>query len=317
MYMKFLQCKSFAIAYTKRFKKGVFLLEYAIEIHDLVKYYGKSRGVSNISFTVSKGDFFGFIGPNGAGKSTTIRSMLGLIHMNSGSIRILGMDAVKDHIKILQKVGYMPSETMFYPNLKVSQIIHMTEEAYQMNCRERANELCDRLQVNTKKRIEELSLGNRKKVNIVCAMQHNPELYIFDEPTSGLDPLMQKEFFQLLGEVNKQGATIFFSSHVLNEVQTYCTNAAIIKEGKLVAVDKVSNLTKTSARRVTLRGFKTVPIIDGISNSYTDDNMVSFLYNGNSKELLKQLIALDIYDVLIEEPSLEEIVLHYYGEDAL
>lgn len=289
-------------------------MESVIQIRDLVKTYGKARGVSGISLEVEKGDFFGFIGPNGAGKSTTIRSMLGLIKMNSGSIRIFNLDAKKDKVTILKRVGYMPSETMLYPSVKVSQIIRMTADAFGMDCTERAKELCERLQVDTNKRIEELSLGNRKKVGIVCMMQHNPELYIFDEPTSGLDPLMQKEFFQLLSEVNQQGATIFFSSHVLQEIQNYCNKAAIIKEGKLVAVDTVSNLSNTSARKVTLRGCNMLPELTGISNSFIDSNMVSFLYQGEAKRLLAELAIMDVDDVLIEEPSLEEIVLHFYGE---
>ena len=290
-------------------------MEQVIEIKHLCKTYGKARGVSDISIQVNKGDFYGFIGPNGAGKSTTIRSMLGLIKMNSGSIKILGRDAVKEKVEILKRVGYMPSETMFYPNLKVSQVIQMTADAFHMDCRERAMELCERLQVDTSKRIEELSLGNRKKVSIVCTMQHNPELYIFDEPTSGLDPLMQKEFFSLLGEVNQQGATIFFSSHVLNEIQSYCNKAAIIKEGKLIAVDTVSNLSNTATRKVTIRGNNRIPDIEGVSNSYVDKNMASFLYQGDAQSLLHVLSEISLEDVLIEEPSLEEIVLHYYGEE--
>lgn len=289
-------------------------METVIDIRNLVKTYGKARGVSDITLQVNKGDFFGFIGPNGAGKSTTIRSMLGLIHKNSGDIQILGMDAKTDRVEILKRIGYMPSETMFYPNLKVSQVIQMTADAYHRDCKERARELCERLQVNTNKRIEELSLGNRKKVSIVCNMQHNPDLYIFDEPTSGLDPLMQKEFFQLLSEVNKKGATIFFSSHVLSEIQSYCNKAAIIKEGKLITVDTVSNLSNTAARKVTVRGGKPLPNISGAVNVYGDSNQTSFLYQGNMKELIHILASVEANDVLIEEPSLEEIVLHFYGE---
>ncbi len=290
-------------------------MEKVIEVSNLVKRYGKARGVSDITFSVEQGDFFGFIGPNGAGKSTTIRAMLGLIKMTSGSIKILGMDVKKEKVNILKRIGYMPSETMFYPSLKVSQIIEMTAEAFGMDCSERARELCERLQVDTTKRIEELSLGNRKKVSIVCMMQHNPDLYIFDEPTSGLDPLIQKEFFALLSEVNKKGATIFFSSHVLNEIQTYCNKAAIIKEGKMIAVDTVTNLSSTSAKKVTLRGCKQVPQLEGMSHVFEESNMVSFLYQGDQKKLLHCLAEIEAVDVLLEEPSLEEIVLHFYEEE--
>lgn len=290
-------------------------MEQVIQIKDLVKTYGKARGVSGISLTVERGDFYGFIGPNGAGKSTTIRSILGLIKKDSGSIRILGMDTQTDKVKILKRIGYMPSETMFYPRLKVSDIIKMTAEAYKMDCKNKAAELCERLKVDTTKRIEELSLGNRKKISIVCAMQHRPDLYIFDEPTSGLDPLMQKEFFTLLNEVNKEGATIFFSSHVLSEIQNYCNNAAIIKDGKIIAVDRVANLTKTNARKIRIKGDTSIPTLSGISSMFVDGNGINFMYNGNIKPLISTLNELDLQDVIIEEPSLEEIFMHYYEKE--
>ncbi len=292
-------------------------MEKAIEIRNLVKTYGKARGVNHITFSVDKGDFFGFIGPNGAGKSTTIRSLLGLIQIDSGTMKILGMDAKKEKVDCLRQIGYMPSETMFYPNLKVSQVIAMTAEAFQLDCAGRAHELCERLKVDTTKRIEELSLGNRKKVSIVCAMQHNPQLYILDEPTSGLDPLIQLEFFKLLSEVNKEGATIFFSSHVLSEIQNYCNKAAIIKEGKLIAMDSVSKLSNTNARKVIIRGLCEPLSIEGISNVYSDANTTSFIYQGTSKALIHALDNMDATDILIEEPSLEEIVLHFYGEESV
>lgn len=290
-------------------------MERAIDIQNLVKTYGTARGVSDITFHVDKGDFFGFIGPNGAGKSTTIRSMLGLIHKNSGDIKILGMDHVTERTKILKRIAYMPSETMFYPGMKVSQIIQMTAEAYHKDCKERAGQLCERLQVNTNKKIEELSLGNRKKVSIVCCMQHKPDLYIFDEPTSGLDPLMQKEFFALLQEANEEGTTIFFSSHVLSEIQTYCNKAAMIKEGKLIAVDTVANLSNTNARKVSCKGVQSIGMLNGVTNLVIEDGTTKFMYQGDSKALFETLLAVDAKDVLIEEPSLEEIVLHYYGEE--
>jgi len=293
------------------------MMEYAIEIRNLVKTYGKARGVSDISIRVEKGDFYGFIGPNGAGKSTTIRSMLGLIHKNSGTIRVLGMDAEKERTQMLQRIGYMPSETIFYPNMRVSEIIQMTAKAYKKDCKEHAMELCERLQVNTSKRIEELSLGNRKKVSIVCNMQHDPELYIFDEPTSGLDPLMQKEFFHLLKEVNEQGATIFFSSHVLSEIQLYCNKAAIIKEGKLITADTVENLSNTAVRKVCYRGGAKQLVLEGAAKLVSENGLTTFMYQGESKELLAALLGVEARDVKIEEPSLEEIVLHFYGEERM
>lgn len=287
-------------------------MENIIQIDNLVKSYGKARGVCGISLNVEKGDFYGFIGPNGAGKSTTIRAMLGLIKKNSGSIKVFGSSIDTDKVDILRKIGYMPSEAMFYPRLRVSEIIRMTADAYKMDCRDKAKELCERLKVDTTKRIEELSLGNRKKISIVCALQHKPDLYIFDEPTSGLDPLMQKEFFTLLNEVNQEGATIFFSSHVLSEIQSYCNNAAIIKEGKIIAVDTVSNLTKTNVRKIRLTGSVELPALPGISAQTRTEDSLHFMYRGNIKPLLTVLNQLDVKDVIIEEPSLEEMFMHYY-----
>ena len=211
--------------------------ENVIEINHLTKSYGKNRGVIDVSFNVKKGDIFGFLGPNGAGKSTTIRSMLGFLKINSGNIRILGMDSVKDHEKILKEVGYMPSEAWFYDSMKVADVIKYAADVRGLNCSDEAGKLCERLKVDTHKKIKQLSLGNRKKVSIVCAMQHRPRLFIFDEPTGGLDPLMQKKFFELINEYVAQGATCLLSTHVLSEVDKYCRNAAIMREGRLTMLD--------------------------------------------------------------------------------
>ena len=211
--------------------------ENVIEISHLTKSYGKSRGVIDVSLNVQKGDIFGFLGPNGAGKSTTIRSMLGFLKINEGSIKILGMDSIKDHEKILREVGYMPSEAWFYDSMKVADVIKYAADVRGMDCSEEARKLCERLKVDTKKKIKQLSLGNRKKVSIVCAMQHKPKLFIFDEPTGGLDPLMQKNFFTLINEYVDQGATCLLSTHVLSEVDKYCKNAAIMREGRLTMLD--------------------------------------------------------------------------------
>ena len=211
--------------------------ENVIEISHLTKSYGKSRGVIDVSFNVKEGDIFGFLGPNGAGKSTTIRSMLGFLKINSGSIKILGMDSIKDHEKILKEVGYMPSEAWFYDSMKVNDVIKYAADVRGLDCSKEAAKLCERLKVDTHKKIKQLSLGNRKKVSIVCAMQHRPRLFIFDEPTGGLDPLMQKKFFELINEYVAQGATCLLSTHVLSEVDKYCKNAAIMREGRLTMLD--------------------------------------------------------------------------------
>ena len=268
-----------------------------IEIRHLTKNYGKHRGVSDVSFHVEKGDIFGFLGPNGAGKSTTIRSMLGLIQFQEGSINIFGKDIRKHRENILEEVGYMPSEAMLYPNMKVRDIVKMAAKARKRNCSEEARKLCDCLQVDLDKKIRDLSLGNRKKVSIVCAMQHRPKLYILDEPTSGLDPLMQAEFFKLIRENVRQGATCMLSTHVLSEVRQHCKNVAIMKEGKLQRVDAVANITKTNAKRIQM-----------IKDGKPED----FLYEGDLNTLFRELAKHDISDIFIQEPSLDEIFMHYY-----
>lgn len=271
-----------------------------IEIENLTKTYGKHRGVEKVSFSVEKGEIFGFLGPNGAGKSTTIRSMLGLLHYEQGTIRLLNKDAVKARTEILREIGYMPSEAMFYPSMHVKDVIALAAQIRKKDCKEEAQKLCERLQIDTQKKIEELSLGNRKKVSIVCAMQHRPKLFIFDEPTSGLDPLMQNEFFKLVQEYVAQGATCFLSTHVLSEVKKYCGKVAIMKEGRLLCVDSVENLTKSSAKQVQI-----------IRNGQQEE----FLFQGQLKDLFVRLSQDNITDVLINEPSLEEVFLHYYDSN--
>ena len=248
-----------------------------IEAKNLTKTYGKARGITNLNLSVEEGDFFGFIGPNGAGKSTTIRTLLGFIRPTDGSATIF--------------------------------------QRHKKDCRQEAKELCHRLDLDVHKKIEELSLGNRKKVAIVCALQHRPKLYILDEPTSGLDPLMQKEFFRLLQERNEAGATIFLSSHVLSEIQKNCRHAAIIKEGKLIACDSVSNLTNTRTRKVSLHGITTLPDTIQGTSVQKDGDTINFLYSGDIKPLLEQLLPMPLQDVLITEPDLEEVFLHYYKEE--
>lgn len=270
-----------------------------IEIDSLTKNYGKHRGVSEVSFQVEEGDIFGFLGPNGAGKSTTIRSMLGLIQFQAGSIHILGKDIQKNREDILSEIGYMPSETMFYPGMKVKDVIRMAADVRKKDCRREAEKLCERLKVDMDKKISDLSLGNRKKVGIVCAMQHRPKLFVFDEPTSGLDPLMQSEFFNLIREYVKEGATCMLSTHVLSEIKNYCKNTAIMKEGRLLCVDSVANITKTNAKRVKL-------LRDGRHENY--------IFEGNLNELMQTLAGYDIQDILIEELSLDEIFMHFYAE---
>ena len=273
-----------------------------IEITDLTKTYGKHRGVENVSFSVKKGEIFGFLGPNGAGKSTTIRSMLGLIRYDKGQIHICGLDAQRDKEKILQRVGYMPSEAWFYPGMTIREVLKLSADVRKMDCSKEAGMLCERLQVDEKRKISELSLGNRKKVSIVCAMQHKPELFVFDEPTSGLDPLMQNVFFELIKEYVEKGATCMLSTHVLSEVRNHCDRVAIMREGKLIVTDTVEHLLASKTKRIKM-------IRDGES--------LDFIYKDDLNNLYKELKDHSIEDILIEEPSIEEVFMHYYekGED--
>lgn len=283
-----------------------------IETRRLTKFYGKSRGITELDLTVKEGDFFGFIGPNGAGKSTTIRTLLGLIYPTSGEAAIFGKDIIRNKTEILSDIGYMPSEATFYSGMKVKDVISLSAKIRKKDCSAEAAKLCERLTLDREKRVEELSLGNRKKVSIVCALQHKPKLCILDEPTSGLDPLMQREFFDILKERHKDGATIFLSSHVLSEIQKNCSRAAIIKEGRLIALDSVENLSKTSAKRVVLHGVNEVPEGLSVKSVEAAADSVSFLFNGDIKELLNAVNALPINDMTITEPQLEEIFMHYY-----
>lgn len=287
----------------------------AIEMKNLTKNYGKAKGIYNISLKVEKGDFFGYLGPNGAGKSTSIRCLLGLIYATSGEAYVLGQRVGKEQRDILKNVGYMPSEAFFYPSMSVGEVIQYAARLRGKDCGGEARKIGGRLEVDLKKKIHQLSLGNRKKVGIVCALQHKPDLIILDEPTSGLDPLMQEAFFELLTERNREGATIFLSSHVLQEVKRYCRHAGIIRDGELVKVESVENLTKTNLRRIKLSGPAALPEIQGMSEIVKRGEEYAFSYRGEIRNLLAALQGLDIQDMLISEPSLEEAFMHFYEEN--
>lgn len=275
-------------------------MENRIEIQNFTKNYGKHRGVENVSFSVREGEIFGFLGPNGAGKSTTIRSMLGLIKYDQGQIRINGLDAKKDKEKILRDVGYMPSEAWFYSGMEVRDVLKFSADVRQTDCKEEAEKLCERLEINVKRKISELSLGNRKKVSIVCAMQHKPKLFVFDEPTSGLDPLMQNVFFELVKEYVDEGATCLLSTHVLSEVRNYCDRVAILKEGRLIVTDTVEHLLSSKSKRIKM---------------IRDGQRLDFIYKDDLNNLYKELMGHKIEDILIEEPSIEEVFMHYYEKE--
>jgi len=287
----------------------------AIKTDKLTKFYGKSRGIIDVSLSVEEGDFFGFIGPNGAGKSTTIRTLLGLISPTSGTAQIFGKDIIKDKNAVLSEIGYLPSEAVFYNGMKVSDILSFSAKLRKKDCSEEAKKLCDRLELDVNRKVDERSLGNRKKVGIVCALQHKPKLYIMDEPTSGLDPLMQREFYSILTERNRQGATVFLSSHILSEVDKYCKNAAVIREGRILVTNSIEKLGNTGVKRVSLRGINNFSPLPDIKDIKLEDNNVSFLYSGNPRELLNAVSAMDFEDINITDPDLEEVFMHFYEKE--
>ncbi|MCM3116260.1 ABC transporter ATP-binding protein [Neobacillus sp. MER 74] len=287
-----------------------------IEINHLTKTYGKSRGITDISFHVEEGEIFGFIGPNGAGKSTTIRTLLSLIYPTSGSAAIFGKDTVQFAPEIKKEIGYLPSEVFYYDNMKVKDLLKYSASFYKKDCSKRIKELAAIMDLDLNKKIDDLSLGNKKKVGIVQGLLHEPKLIILDEPTSGLDPLMQQKFFELLEEENKKGATILFSSHILSEVQRLCNRVAIIKEGKIVTVEKISTLQENNYKKFKVE--TKVPLdmdpfnISGVNNLEVKGNIISFLFKGNINAIMKKLADIELVNLWIEEPDLEEIFMHYY-----
>lgn len=290
----------------------------AVEVKNLVKSYGKARGVDNISFSIKEGEVFGFIGPNGAGKSTTIRTLLGLIHQNSGEALILGK-AVSEHPGVLEEVGYLPSEVFYYDNMKVIDLLKYSASFYKKDCTRRMMELAEMLQLDFSRKIEDLSYGNRKKVGIVQGLMHEPKLIILDEPTGGLDPLMQQLFFKILREENEKGATIFMSSHILSEVEKLCDRVAIIKDGKIIALESILNLKEKNHKKVHLELNSAISeemfYLNGVTDIKIEDKNCSFLYAGNINELVRLLSNLDLKNIQLSEPELEEIFYHYYEKE--
>ena len=290
-------------------------MKYAIEINNLTKTYGKHRGVDSVDLSVKEGEWFGFIGPNGAGKSTTIRTLLGLIKPTRGETKVNGMDSWLMKDKIMKDVGYLPSEAIFYPEMTVKETLDYALSFFGNKDGRRQKELCQRFQLDTKRKIGELSYGNRKKVGIVSALQHSPSLLILDEPTGGLDPLMQREFFNLLEEEHKNGKTIFMSSHILSEIEHHAQTAVFIRDGKIILKKEVSELSKTSRRKVSLRGSLDISGLQGVKEVVENKDGISFLYSGDSKVLLDVLSKGDIKDFTVTEPDLEEVFLHYYKRE--
>ncbi len=285
-----------------------------LEIKNLTKYYGKTLAVKDLSLELKQGEIFGFIGPNGAGKSTTIRSIMNLVNKTKGEVYFLGETLTKDNLKLKEQIGYLPSEVVLYEDLTIKEMLDYHESFYKKDLNKRRKELVKKLKLEESKKIEDLSLGNQKKLGIVIALMHEPKLLILDEPTSGLDPIMQQVFYELLQEEKEKGTTIFYSTHILSEISKICDRVGIIKEGKLLKVETIKELQNKNLNIVTIKSNEIDEIIKilKLDVEKIDEITIKFKNTLSSDKLIKLLSNYKIENLLIEEPTLEDIFLHYY-----
>lgn len=285
-----------------------------LEIKNLTKYYGKTLAVKDLSLELHEGEIFGFIGPNGAGKSTTIRSVMNLINKTKGEVYFLGEKLTKDNIKLKDQIGYLPSEVYLYEELTVKEMLDYHASFYKKDLSKKRKELVKKLKLDESKKIEDLSLGNQKKLGIILAFMHEPKLLILDEPTSGLDPIMQQVFYDLLNEEKEKGTTIFYSTHILSEISKICDRVGIIKEGNLLKVESIKELQQKNLTNVTISSSDIEKIIKDLKLEVEklDNETIKFKNTLESNELIKLLSKYNINKILIEEPTLEDIFLHYY-----
>lgn len=285
-----------------------------IEASDLCKNYGNDVGIKNINLEIKKGEVFGFIGPNGAGKSTFIRTLLGLLHPSSGTAKVLGHNIKNKSEEIRKKLGYLPSEVNYYDGMSSRELLEYHAGFYENVDTAKIKTLSEIFELDLDRKIEELSFGNKKKCAIIQSVIHEPDLLILDEPTSGLDPLMQNRFFELLEEENKKGTSIFFSSHILAEVQRLCNRAAIIRKGEISAVEDIQSLLEKQMKkaRFVFKEKQELKFISGVQNPTWTNNKLTFDYIGPVKELIQWMNQLDLQDAVLEEPDLETIFMNYY-----
>ena len=284
-----------------------------LELKKLKKYYGKKRGIEDVSIKLNKGDIYGFIGPNGAGKSTTIRTVIGLINKTGGEIYIKGKELNNNDLDIKKIIGYLPSEINLYSDMKVSELFDYHESFYN-NIHKRRKELIKLLKIDEYKKIDNLSLGNLKKVGIVLALMHGPEILILDEPTSGLDPIMQNVFHNILLDEKAKGTTILYSSHILSEVSSICDKIGFIKDGKIIKEDLIENIKKDNYTYLTITS-KDIEKIKLELNLKIKEEMkdsIKFINNMDINVLLEKLTKYKIDKLLIEEISLEDLFRNYY-----
>ena len=285
-----------------------------IELKHLKKYYGFIRGIEDVSLKINKGDIYGFIGPNGAGKSTTIRIIMSLINKTSGEVFIKGKKLDKDDLNIKKIIGYLPSEVNLYGDMTVKQMLDYHESFYENDYSKNRKELVKLLKIDETRKIEDLSLGNLKKVGIVLALMHEPEIIILDEPTSGLDPIMQSVFHDILMKEKNRGATILYSSHVLSEVSSICDKVGFIKDGKIIKEDLMENIKKENFTYLKIKSSEIEKINKDLNLkiSKESNNEVVFINNMSSNELISKLSKYDIESLLIEETPLEDLFMNYY-----
>lgn len=284
-----------------------------IEIVNLKKYYGTSKGVEDVTFNVNQGEIFGFIGPNGAGKSTVIRTLMGLIKKTSGTVKVFGQEVFENSYLINKKIGYLPSEVILYSQLKVFEQLEYFANIRKIP-KDRIKELAYELDLDLNKKISQLSFGNKKKVGIVLALMHSPKLIILDEPTSGLDPLIQQRFFNLLLKEKAKGSTILLSSHVLREVEKVCDRVALIKDGKIIFISDIENIKSQEAKVITIS-----PVVKlttpGLKEKNIIDNHITYSFSGKINELVKELSTVRIDNLLIYELDLDDIFMEYYQRE--
>jgi ABC-2 type transport system ATP-binding protein len=290
----------------------------AIVTERLTKRYGRSRGIDDLDLEVQSGEVFGFLGPNGAGKTTTIRLLLDLLRPTSGRVLVFGLDSRRDTLAIQARCGYLPGELSLYPELTGEQTLRYLGNLRGGSDGERVRVLAERLDCDLGRKVRDLSTGNRRKIGLIQAFVHRPELLILDEPTSGLDPLVQREFYAMIDEARAAGQTVFLSSHVLPEVQRVCDRVAFIREGALVAVEDVVALTGRAVREFEAVFAVPVPpsVLDGVAgvSHVTTEGPVTlrFRVSGPVDQALKRLAAWPVTDITSRVPDLEDVFMTFY-----
>lgn len=290
-----------------------------IKVDNISKDYGSKRGVFNLSFEVNRGEIFGMLGPNGAGKTTTIRQLMGFIKSDKGSAKILDMDCFVNRENIQLKLGYLPGEIAFMDEMKGSDFIRFIAEMKSIKSKKRINELTDLFELDANRKIKNMSKGTKQKIAIVCAFMNEPEVVILDEPTSGLDPLMQKKFIELILEEKKKGTTIFMSSHIFEEVEKTCDRTAILKDGKLIAIENMEELKSKKNKNFEVV-FRTNKDAENFKNkisfkSELNNNIVKLsIINNEINNFIKELSNYDILDINSSTQTLEELFLHFYNK---